>query len=384
MLIGAVVVLCAVVAAIVIAVDPFASRSPDRLTVAIETPYVGQGVEPGTAVVLHGVEVGRVADVAASPDGGVHLVAELQKKPVVGLTDTMHIDFRPINYFGVPGVNISSSPDGRPLRDGSQISLVPDGNFTLPELLSQLGAVSGAALTPQLVNIVDRATRYTDGLNPLFETLLTVTTAVADTQSVPTARLLTNAASSIDAVPEFIQAVIDGGARHADLGYYPERISPPPPPSTTGPKHAPPYVDQVSVKNYGDESEDYINNSLKAYLDIVSVGLFAAVGRLEGSHVDDLLPTIDGIKALSDTAPPLLRPDDIARTLAELRSRFENLYRGNGEQRALQVRILLDSLPGVGAPLGVLPPPAPAAPETAGSPHGVQPMPANPNGGLGS
>jgi hypothetical protein len=40
--------------------------------------------------------------------------------------------------------------------------------------------------------------------------------------------------------------------------------------------------------------------------------------------------------------------------LVELRSRFEKLYAGTPEQRALQVRIVLDSLPGVAAPLGVL------------------------------
>jgi len=385
-LIGAAVLLCVVLAVLVAVLNPFRGRSADRMSVAIETPYIGQGVQPGTAVVMHGVEVGQITDVAPTPGGGVRLVTNLQKRPVAGLTDAMSIDFRPINYFGVPGVNILPSPDGKPLRDGSQITVVPKGNFTLPELLYQLGAVSDAALTPQLINVVDRVTRYTDGLNPLFETLLTATTAVADVQTVSTAHLLTNTTSSIAAFPAFAQALIDGGARHADLDYYPERVSAPPPPETTGPKIAPPYVDQVSVKDYADESQDYIDNVLRKYLEIVSGGLFAAVGKLESSHVDDLLPQIDGIKALTDTVPPLLRPDDLAQTLGELRSRFERLYAGNGEQRALQVRILLDSLPGVAAPLGVLPPPAapeamqnapiPAPPGPEGSLHGMQSLPA--------
>jgi hypothetical protein len=379
-LVGTAVLLCAIAAVVVIWVNPFGGRPADRLTVAIHTPYVGQGVQPGTVVVMHGVEVGRVAAVARSRYGGIRLVTELQNGPVAGLTDTMHIDFRPINYFGVPGVNISPGPAGKPLRNGSQISVVPIGNFTLPELLSRLGAVSEAALTPELVKVVDRATRYTDGLNPLFETLLITTTAVADVQTVPTAALLTNAASSLAALPPFTQAVIDGGARHADLSYYPERTSAPSP-ATTGPKSTPPYVDQVSVKNYADESEDYINNVLRTYLDISSNGLFAAVGRLEGSHVDDLLPLVEGTKALSDAAPPLLRPDDIARTLSELRSRFERLYRGNGEQRALQVRILLESLPGVAAPIGVMAPPS-AAPASANG--GAQPLPAEADRNPGS
>jgi hypothetical protein len=376
-LIGTAVVLCAVLTVVVVVANPFGGRSPDRISVAIETPFVGQGVEPGSAVVMHGVEVGEVTDVASLPHGGVRLVADLQKRPIAGLTDAMQMDFRPINYFGVPGVNIIASEGGQPLRDGSQISLVPKGNFTLSQLLTQLGSVSEAALTPQLINVVDRATRYTDGLNPLFETLLIATTAVADVQTVSTAHLLVNTTSSLTALPPFVQAFIDGAARHADFDYYPERTVARPP-STTGPKLEPPYVDEVSVKDFADETDDYVNNVMKKYLDTASDGLFAAVGKLESSHVDDLLPMIEGLKSITDPVPALLKPDNVAQTLAEMRSRFERLYAGNGEQRALQVRILLDSLPGVAAPLGVMPPPAPHSPPVATAPAAVTPPPAAP------
>lgn len=366
--IGTAVILCAILAVLAIVTKPFDGRPPDRIFVAINTPYMGQGVEQGSAVVMHGVKVGQVTNVASLPGGGVRFTADLQKQPVAGLTDTMHIDFRPINYFGVPGLNVTPGRGGQPLRDGSLISLMPKGNFTLSKLLSQLGMVSDAALTPQLIKVVDRATRYTDGLNPLFETLLVATRAVADVQMIPTAQLLANTSSSLTALPPFVQAFIDGAARHADFHYYPERASSPPP-STTGPHVEPPYVDDVSVKDFSDESEDYVNNVMRKYLDTASEGLFAAVGKLESSHVDDLLPLIDGIKSLSDTVPPLLRPDNVAQTLAEMRSRFEALYAGNGEQRALQVRILLDSLPGVAAPLGIMPPPAaPEPPSVQGGP----------------
>ena len=38
---------------------------------------------------------------------GVQLDADLQSGPVTGLTNTMDIDFRPVNYFGVTGINLS-------------------------------------------------------------------------------------------------------------------------------------------------------------------------------------------------------------------------------------------------------------------------------------
>jgi len=40
--------------------------------------------------------------------------------------------------------------------------------------------------------------------------------------------------------------------------------------------------------------------------------------------------------------------------VAELRTRFEKMYQGTPEQRALQVRIVLDSLPGVAAPIAAV------------------------------
>jgi len=49
--------------------------------------------------------------------------------------------------------------------------------------------------------------------------------------------------------------------------------------------------------------------------------------------------------------PALLTPVGINDTLVELRSRFENLYAGSPEQRAMQVEIVLDQIPGVQAPV---------------------------------
>ncbi|ASL17546.1 organic solvent resistance ABC transporter periplasmic protein [Mycobacterium intracellulare subsp. chimaera] len=350
--IGLSVVLCVVLAASLIVVHPFGSRSADLLSVAISTPYVGQGVEPGTAVVLHGVKVGQVVGVAKTASGGVRLDTELQKQPLQGLTDAMSFDFRPINYFGVSGINLQPKPGGNPLHDGAEISSAPTGNFTLSELLSNLGNVSQASLTPQLVSVIDRVTRYTDGLNPLFETAVTVTRAVTDVQAVPTEQLLANTASISAAFPGFTDAALEASRRLTDFKYYPGQTFPP---AETIPKRVSyPYMEGVSVPNYADETEDYWKNVYLAWSDIAANGLFGAVGKLEVSHVDDLLPLISGVKALTDITPPLFRPQDIAQKLADLRTRFEKLYAGNGDQRAINVRVVLDSLPGVAAPLGVV------------------------------
>ncbi|MGV0714524.1 MlaD family protein [Mycolicibacterium sp. XJ662] len=350
--IGLVALLCIALVAILFAANPLDDRAHDRFSVVINTPYVGQGVEAGAPVVLHGVEVGQVSNIANTAGGGVRLVTDLQKTPVRGLTDSMDIDFRTINYFGVPGINLDPKPGGQLLRDGSEVSVVPTGNFTLSELLSQLGGVSTASLTPQLIQVMDRVTRYTDGLNPLFETAISVTQAVADVQTVPTEQLLANTTSIVAAFPEFNDVAVESTRRLIDYSYYPGQTFPPA--ATITRPITPPFLEGVVVPNLADVSEEFFQTVTTEFSRTASQGLFAAVGKLLSSHVDDLFPLIAGTKALTDTTPPLLRPAEIAEKLAELRSRFERLYAGNGDQRAMSVRVVLDSLPGVAAPLGIV------------------------------
>ena len=350
--IGGGAVLLIVLALIISILDPLGGRANGFYSVAITTPYVGQGVQEGTSVVLHGVKVGEVTNVRDTPAGEVRLVTDLETEPTKGLSSEMDIDYRPINDFGVPGVNLIPKAGGQPLRDGSQLTLVPSGNFTLAELLYQLGDVSQASLTPQLIGVIDRVTRYTDGLNPLFESLVTISRAVEAVQTEPTEEQTQRLGSVLTAVPPFANELIIGLRRVIDFSFYPGQTRSPS--ASSSQPLAYPYLKDVTTPSLGDLSEDYFQQHFINTLDPIQNGLFKAIGTLVASHVDDLTPLISGLKALTDTVPVLLRPRDVAQKLAELRDRFEKLYSGNGDQRAVSVRLLLDSLPGVAAPMGIV------------------------------
>jgi hypothetical protein len=242
----------------------------------------------------------------------------------------LQIDFRPANYFGVTGINLTPGTGGQALRDGTRINTVPKGNFTLQALLSRLGQISTGVITPQLINVIDRATRYTDALDPLIETVLISANAVAKVQTVPTARLLANTTGLSVVFPPLLNATTDVGddIAHGDASFL--------------------------HKGLGDLTEYDWQHIVIPSIELVSNGLFGSIGQLEGSHVADLLPLINGLKPIIDAVPPLVRPVGVGDMLIELRSRFEKLYAGTPEQRAVQVRVVLDSLPGVAAPLGVL------------------------------
>ncbi|MEW5810374.1 MAG: Mammalian cell entry related domain protein [Actinomycetota bacterium] len=328
--VGGVVVL--VVAAVVLYFvwDPFAKQPDDRISLSFNVPYTAQGIIEGTALVMHGVQIGSVTAIASEPSGSIRVDTELEKAPTTGLTDAMRIDYRPINYFGVSGINIVPGAGGQALRNGQLIDTTPTGNFTLQAMLTQFGQLSNGVITPDLVRVIDRITRYTDGLNPLIETVFIATGAVAEVQSVPVSRLVTNTAGVAVAFPSMIEALVKGGddISHADNNWMREGA--------------------------GDLSEEqWQRDFVPTYEQIVN-GIFGSIGKLEASHISDLLPLVNGIQTITDAGPPLLRPEGLGDMLVELRTRFQRLYGGTPEQRALQVKIVLDNLPGIAAPINAL------------------------------
>jgi hypothetical protein len=357
--IGGLGVLLIAIAAGVYFIDPFARPPRDVVSVAIETPYVGQGVAVGTPVIMHGVKIGQVTSVSSIPGSGVRLKTDFQRRYTRGLTDAMGIDYRPSNYFGVTGINVIPAQSGRPLESGMQISLMPKGNFSLQALLYRLGEVANGVLNQRMISVIERATRYADGLNPLLETVLMIGNSVATVQTVSTERLLRNTAGVSVAFPGFVDGAISAGNEyiHTDLtDLNPKRFD-----EIKKTWNAYPVLGDELMKRM-DATSKFLQkekNSEKFWSDIfipvfdaARTDLFGRVGYLEGSHVNDLFPLLESIRGLADTVPKIVLPENFAYTVTELRTRLERMYAGSGEQRALQVRIVLDRLPGVAAPLG--------------------------------
>ncbi|MCV7232957.1 mammalian cell entry protein [Mycobacterium branderi] len=340
------------------AINPAGQPAKNTISVAIETPYVGQGVVDGTAVILHGVKVGEVKNIAKLAGNRVRMDVELQNGPTKGLTDAVGIDFRPANYFGVTGVNLIPTDRGQILRSGASISVMPAGNFTLQTLLYRLGELSHQVVTPQLISVIDRATRYTDALNPLFETMILVSTTVTDVQTVSTEQLLRNTAAISVGLPSFLDATLNVGNNYlmnasTGLDFDPAKDR------ANNPYLR--YYTPEQLKNYEEASHLLATNPDKfafgryrEYFNAARLDLFSKIGDLEKSHTYDLFPLLDQTRIMADVVPRLLQPTDIAEKLGELRSRLERMYAGSGDQRALQVRIVLDELPGVAAPLSLV------------------------------
>lgn len=330
-IIGAGLALLAAVGLTLLIVNPFRGQPKDLISISIDTPYIAQGIIEGTPVVMHGVELGKVTGISSAAGGRIRIGVVLQKSPTAGLTDAMQIDFRPINYFGVSGINVVPGTGGRALSNGLLMNAVPKGNYTLQTMLTRFGELSNNVITPQLVSVIDRITRYTDALDPLIETVFIATNTLAEVQTVSTERLLANTTGIAVTIPSLLNAITDSGdaVTHADNNWLHEGMG------------------DLSDKQW------YQEWGVPHWNAIVD-GIFGSVGKVESSHVGDLLPMINGFQTIMDTTAPLLRPVGVGDTLVELRHRFETLYGGTPEQRALRVRIVLDKLPGIAAPIDAM------------------------------
>lgn len=347
-IVGLVLALCLVGGVSAIVIDPFGGGRTERFPVVIDVPYVGQGVTEGTSIMMHGVKVGDVTAVSSRRSGGVRLNADLQSIPTQGLTDSLGIDFRPANYFGVTAINLIPGTGGQPLGDGTQVHTVPKGNFTLQTLLSRLGEITGGVVTQQLIRVIDRATRYTDGLNPLIETVLVVSEAVTKVQTVSTEQLLRNTAGISVAFPSALEGLTAGAynfTRNSGLVTHLQ--------TSDGAVPLPEFAD-LPVILHQPVSDAFWHKRDGITMDVMSFGFFGVVGQLLRSHTNDLMPAIGLVKTLTDVVPGLVTPKNIASDLVELRTRLEKLYAGSPEQRAVQVHIVLDKLPGVAAPIDAM------------------------------
>ena len=257
---------------------------------------------------------------SSRPEGGAVLRLRLARDTAAELTDTIGLDFRPANYFGITGVNLVPGAGGAPLRDGARLTLTAHGDYTMQSLLSRVGELSGDVVTPELVSVIDRATRYADGLTPMLETLLLVTRSVAKTQTIPMSTLVRNVASVAVATPSTVDAVTN-------------------------------LADRVRHTGLAEVDEQFFNDRFLATIQLASTGLFGTVGNLLSSNVPNLLPATEVVRTLTAPLPGVFAGEQIGATLVELRSRFQKMFQGNGEQRALRVHIILENLPAVAAPL---------------------------------
>ncbi|APA99823.1 MlaD family protein [Nocardia seriolae] len=309
-----------VLLAAILVVVRITGREPgDTLHLTVRTPYLGQGITAGSAVMLHGVPVGRVETVRGSAGRGVELDIRLRRNQIGGLTDSVGFDYRPMNYFGVSALNLLPGAGGRTLADGQRLERAPEGDFTMAMVLNRSSAVVNGVVTDRMVEVIRRIADYTDALAPLLEAGFTTANTIAEAQRRMPDAQLRDLNALLDPMPLFIDDAITAVTAVRDIP-----------------------GGQMVVDHYGP-----MNDTMQ----LIATGFFGPLGALLGSHAADFTPMTEIVRVLSDLVSGTVRKARLGARLDQVLSGFESAYTGPDQDKSLRLRIVLDELPFLAAPL---------------------------------
>ncbi|MFX0578480.1 Mce family protein [Nocardia nepalensis] len=307
------------------------TQNNGKLLLDIDTPYVAPGIASGTHVILHGVPVGEVTGLDRVETGAVRVRVALHPDRVHGLTDSFDIDFRPENYFGVTAINITGdAAAGRPLTAGRILPKQPLGDFSMSTMLEKGSFVVSGTLTDDMVATLDQVIKYTNGLNPMIQTGIVVADRVARTQQALPSTSLGYVDDILQVLPSFNREAVPGLYGVFDT-LYNRRAD-----GALG----------VNDKRFADAD---------VALNLVSGNLFGAAGHLLASHAAELPAVTDAVQALTDAIPAVLANGALTPRFKQLVAQCDQAFSGGDGARTLNLRLVLDSLPGIAAPLGMAP-----------------------------
>ncbi|MFE9322392.1 MULTISPECIES: MlaD family protein [unclassified Nocardia] len=292
-----------------------------RLTFTIDTPAVGIGVETGTPVILNGVPVGRVDDLAIGRSGAA-MTLDLDKNSVTGLRQNFGFDFRPQNYFGVSAVNIvDAGNDTQPiLLSGARIWRPAGGDFTMGTMIDTGSEFVNGALLPPMMDAIRRSLDYSASLQPLVHTGVVVAETVEQTQRSMPDYLIDRYNDIAGALPPFTLGVIDAGF----------------------------HVYNSELRPAGDD----IQNRYAKALEAIANQFFTLVGTLLTSNRSNLESTVEIVKSAADLLPAMgegvLTPVTLRTLISNLDGAFDP---GPDGARTLKVKLDLDLLPVLQTPV---------------------------------
>ncbi|MET8776892.1 MlaD family protein [Nocardia sp. NPDC004654] len=299
-------------------------ESSDTIRVALLTAQIGAGVEPGTDVRLDGVKVGSVAEITSAGAGRERIELSLDRSQLLGLTDSLTVDFAPGNLFGITTVGLLPNSGGTELEDGSVIDLgdrdsgrVRDA--TLSALLRSTGLLTEDVLTPRLAELLSRISRDLSAFTPLLETIGATVRAYTETRQLPPSFLAGQFGSALAGAPPMLTGSLDV----LESAYENEYMRPP----------------------------DNLERTRK-FWDAMQYDLLPVVTQTlttSGQYFSDMLPIATMVLDLVSSS--VSAPERSARQLDELLDRIAGAFHPTPSGPVLRVGIELDAVPGLATPL---------------------------------
>ncbi|MCR5978393.1 MCE family protein [Gordonia jinghuaiqii] len=302
------------------------TSAPDGTQLRVVVPALGPGIKPGSKVLLNGAEIGQVTEVATPGAGTVNLDLDLDPSMNSVLTDSLDLDFRPENYFGITAVNIVPRDGGLPLRTGTVLHRDSSPDFTMSTMLEQGSLVVDGTLTRDVIASLDKVMRYATGLAPLIRSGVIVADTVARTQRHMPTVLMRRANALLEEFPTFTRSVFDSLYVMTESPY---NMLP------DGSRGVP------------EQFHDLTN----AGLTLASSDLFGLAGSLLASHGSELTPLTTSVKYLTDPLPQAIGGVASMEKLMDAIDGLDSAFTGSRQQKVLQLRVVLGGLPAMSSSL---------------------------------
>lgn len=294
-------------------------RGDNRMVVVLRTENIGDGISVGTPIRFDGVDIGAVSSID-SGDGAKQVTMRLDRADSAGLTDRLLVDYSPSNLFGISEIALKPGDGGAPLRDGTIIDLTGpradrQRDATMAVLIRTVAQATGDILTPELTEVLTRAATMARQFTPLMEAIVVSSRNIAETQTMPIPYLLDQYGS-----------MLVGSASMFD--------------GTIGLIHR---LTTIEILNNERELFDVgINTIGQQFFPALAETLFTAQAYLSDYAVM-LTPILSGVSRMVPT------PDVSSMQLTEILSRLDRSFTSTPEGPILNIKFILDVVPGLTA-----------------------------------
>ncbi|MFC6014316.1 MlaD family protein [Nocardia lasii] len=188
-------------------------RTEDGLRIALRTEHLGDGISAGSQVRIDGVTVGEVAEVTPGDRGTQQISLLLDAARLVGIDDSLAVDYAPTNLFGIAEIELRRGTGGSPLREGAVLDLTGANgdrvyDATMSAILRSLSQVGMTVTSPQMATVISQLAADFKAFTPLVQALITVAETIADNQDVLPSELFGKLGPAFDGGGQFAGATM--------------------------------------------------------------------------------------------------------------------------------------------------------------------------------
>lgn len=315
--VGAATIAVVLIAALAGFVSSRIPASDPRLALTVESADVGPGVKEGTRVTLRGVPVGEVQSVVVPRAGQARVAVRLDRSNIRGLTDALSVRYQPGNYFGVTEMALIPGQGGGDLRSGS--TLRPrSSNDTISDLLTRSAVSVSGVMTPKLIEVTKKATRYTQAITPLLQVAFSVEQQNAFSTKVPIGTTLRTVRTTLDGAPGLVEGAFEGW-----------------------------FVPQMRGGEAAGTLDYTVNNydKIDKTTTLLGTGFFTPLADMFGSHEAEFTPGTVMLRVIMDSTTKVMRTVSVPRQVVPLITGVNRAFITVPEGTALRMNVIADRLP---------------------------------------